>query len=582
MPTAPADHRRRRRLLFIAAAVVVAGLLLEGSSRLLEAALARLLPAGGALPGQFAVPTEVVPVFRRDDSSAPPMYVRTEHHWIPAGERFTAAKGPHTYRVFCLGGSAAQGWPHHPAASYPKLLEAKLRRLLPGFTIEVVNAAGNTYGSHRVRVVLDEVLAYQPDAIVFYDGNNEFVERVVFPAAAGPTAGRLGERLAAFRLLRRAFAVASAVRPTFSVRAYGPEAMADNRVGTAFGRANDLRRDPERLRLVGEHFRANLEAMARACAARRVPLLLLTSPLNLKDWRPCTSFHRASLPPPERERWREAYRSGVLAARAGRDEAAAVDLAAAAAVDPEHAETQFELGAALLRLGRAADARPHFARAVEVDGFPVRSLFNPTVREAAAAHRLPLVDLVAILERDTADRLLGFEQLVDYVHPTVATNERIAHEVARALLEGGLLPAPPAVELDAARIPVPEGVEEELWTLRGLFGQYLSLRQFDGLEGLQSRIRREAEAAMAEAPERRPELLDLLERVDRAVAAAVPYGRLEDAEQLGLVEERYTPDEAARIFAAYVELVRETEARGMSRDEFARYLPASGFSVDGE
>jgi len=569
-PRRPAPRRLRRAAIVLGTALVALSLL-EGGSRLLEVVLGHALPA--AAGASYALPTDVVPVFRRDDAVDPPRFVRTEHHWIPAGEQFVAVKGPRTFRVFCLGGSAAQGWPHHPDAGYPRILEAKLRRLLPGWTVEVVNAAGNTYGSHRVRVVLDEVLAYQPDLVVLYTGNNELVERVVAPL--GPRWARASwcRRLATCRLARRALAGAGRTAERFSVRDYGPDTMVANRLRGSFGHPNELRTDPELFALVGEHFRANLAAMAEACRRRGVPLVLLTAPVNLKDWRPCTSFHRPGLAASDLEAWQSAFRTGVLAREAGRDDEAVTALERAAAIDPQHAETWFELGAARHRQGRWGSARDAFLRAVEWDGLPVRSLFNPSVRELAATEAALLVDIADLLERQTADGIAGFEHLVDYVHPTVAANEVIAHEVARALTGRDLLPAPPAVPLEATRIPVPDGIEEELWTLRALFGQYLSLRQFDGVEGIQARIRREAEGIMAEDPSRRPELEALLARVDAAVAVVTPYRRAVRAEKLGLVGSELTPEQARSARAAFVELVRATEAPGMPPEEVARYLP---------
>jgi hypothetical protein len=203
----------------------------------------------------------------------------------------------------------------------------------------------------------------------------------------------------------------------------------------------------------------------------------------------------------------------------------------------------------------------------------VRSLFNPTLRELAATEGATLVDVADLLERDTRDGIEGLEHLVDYVHPTVAANEVIAHQVARALIESGLLPAPPVVPLEATRIPVPAGIEEELWTLRALFGQYLSLRQFDGIESIRDRIHREAEGIMAEDPSRRPELEELLARVDAAVAVVVPYRRAVRAETLGLVGTEVTAEETRAARDAFVALVRTTEAPGMSPEEVERYLP---------
>ena len=57
--------------------------------------------------------------------------------------------------------------------------------------VEAVNAAGMSYGSHRLRVLAHEVLSYRPDAVVFYEGHHEFIERR-FQDRLNAGAGELG------------------------------------------------------------------------------------------------------------------------------------------------------------------------------------------------------------------------------------------------------------------------------------------------------------------------------------------------------------------------------------------------------
>jgi hypothetical protein len=122
-------------------------------------------------------------VFEISRSNGMAFHVRTPYHpHIQSGLRFPVQKRPNTLRVFCLGGSAAMGWPHPLSMSYPAFLEKKLKLLYPEKNIEIINVAASTYASYRVKVVFDEIIGYQPDLLLIYSGNNEFLERILYPS----------------------------------------------------------------------------------------------------------------------------------------------------------------------------------------------------------------------------------------------------------------------------------------------------------------------------------------------------------------------------------------------------------------
>jgi len=569
-------------VLFVVGAVVVALLLLEGGSRVLEPALdlvldRRLTPRAG-----FAAAAELAPLFRLDTVDGEPRFVRSEHQWTPGGESFQAEKSPNTFRVFCLGGSAAMGWPHHPRTSYPALLQLKLQEVLPEHRIEVVNVAGNSYGSHRVKVVFDEIVEYEPDLVLVYSGNNEFVEDVVFEpdAVRGPGFAGWLQRSAFVRLARRSARSATARARVFEVEEFGPEALVSNRIDISFGWPSELRRSREQLRLVVDHFRFNIESIVRSCTHRAVPVVLLTAPVNLADWWPVASIHRDGMTVEEEREWQSSFRDGVLAYEQGRFARAASALQRAVAIDGWHAESWFYLGTVLRRLGRSEQAKEAFERALRHDAFPVRSLFNPEVRRIGGRRNAPVVDLVSVLERETDDGMLGLGQLVDYVHPTVVSNEIIAHEVLVTLVEEGLLPARPAVAPSQVRVPIPPGVEDELWTLRGLFGQFLVMRQYEGLDRIAERMHAAVEDWSPELGRvEKGELERLLARVDETMEVVAPYRRLLRAEKLDLVAQEFTPAQAKSVFESYVELVRTTEAHFVSEQEFRSRVPERSYNA---
>ena len=46
----------------------------------------------------------------------------------------------------------------------------------PARKIEAINASGVSYAMHRLNIVADELLRYEPDVFIVYSGHNEFVE----------------------------------------------------------------------------------------------------------------------------------------------------------------------------------------------------------------------------------------------------------------------------------------------------------------------------------------------------------------------------------------------------------------------
>ena len=56
-----------------------------------------------------------------------------------------------------------------------------------------------------------------------------------------------------------------------------------------------------------------------------------------------------------------------------------------------------------------------------------------------------------------------------------------------------------------------------------------------------------------------------------------PYRRLLRAEKLGILDEEFTPEEARATFEAYAGLIKELEAKKMSKEEFETYIPDKSY-----
>jgi tetratricopeptide (TPR) repeat protein len=562
--------RGRRRLFTLLVALLgLAGV--EFGARVVELVQQRIAPPDQGETA-FAVLANPVRAFERVVEGGRAEYRRTKAHWLPRRERFAAEKPEKGLRIFSLGGSAAMGWPHSDATSYAGILEQKLRALYPQRSVEVVNAAGNTYASFRVKVVLDEILEYEPDLVLIWSGNNEFVEDVVYGMVLPPWPW---SHSALARIVHVATGRSRAAKPVIDIANYAEADHTVTRIGYAFGEASQLREDPAQLERVAQHYRANLESMVRAALDRGVPVALIDVPVNLKDWWPNVSIHRHSLDADERAAFAAEYRRGILALEAGDPEEAALAFAAASHVDGGYAEAHFLRGRALQALGRLGDAKDAYWRALEEDAHPFRDLpvFAATRREVASAHGIPLIDAPGAIARLAEDGIPGLDVLVDYVHPTVEANETIAHEVLTRLVADGLLPEVDPEDLSRVRVRVPADIEEHPRLLLKLFPQFLIMRQHEHIDGLAARILRATRPSKDDSPEdvrKKRELRKLIRDTRRVLA---DYRALLRAEKLGTLSSEYTPERARWVFATYVELIRQLEARELSSEDFATLVP---------
>lgn len=98
-------------------------------------------------------------------------------------EDVSKIKPENTFRAFFLGGSAAHGTSSGPGFPlrhiYPdETVDAYLEKMLskehPGYNIEIINAAVTGYQVFQhTQYILTELLDYDPDLIIFFDGAND-------------------------------------------------------------------------------------------------------------------------------------------------------------------------------------------------------------------------------------------------------------------------------------------------------------------------------------------------------------------------------------------------------------------------
>ncbi len=356
-------------------------------------------------------------------------------HFEP--ESFTAAKPPGEFRIFVLGGSTVQGRPWSIATSFSTWLELHLNAADPSRTYEVVNCGGVSYASYRLVPILQEVLQYRPDLVIFCEGHNEFLEERDLSAlrsqpAALAWAGRQASRLRTYNVLRDGvLRLAAGEQPATAKALLGPEV--DGRLDWKDGLAKYHRDEAWRASVIA-HFDDSLRRIVQISADARVPLVLV-SPVSNLEYPPFKSEHRADLTPAELAQ----FDSLMAQAR----ELGAADLPQtlrllqqAAATDNEYAQVHYDIGICQLELGAAAEARQSLLAAKENDICPLRMIepIRVAIHSIAEETGTPLVDAEALIAAASRSGFPDRQWLVDHVHPSISGHQLIADALAEKLV----------------------------------------------------------------------------------------------------------------------------------------------------
>ncbi len=441
----PAPVRSRSRAILFRLAAVAFGL----SPLLILEGLLWCLGAGAPRYDHdpFAGFRGVHPLFALSDDAQRYQIAPSRRAYFCA-DSFAAQKAPNEFRIFCLGGSTVQGSPFGIETSFTTFLELSLEAAEPEKKWEVVNCGGVSYASYRLVPILEEVLRYQPDLIIVYTGQNEFLEdRTYHHIKQMPElAAGCAELLARTRTCRvlhqwrqgdRSAGTGSA-EPARDGRPLLPDevdAMLEYRGGLdRYHRDEKWRRDIE------SHFQYNLNRMVALARAAGVPLVLVNPVCNLRDCPPFKNEHRQGLAPGELARWESLV--SQAAEHSPRNSAETVRLLEEALrIDDQHAGLHYLLAKTYDSMGDLALARRQYLAAKENDVCPLRILesMNQAILETATATGTPLVDVRRMYEEICAGGIPGDMYLIDHVHPSIEGHQLIADRIASKLSLMGIV-----------------------------------------------------------------------------------------------------------------------------------------------
>jgi len=348
---------------------------------------------------------------------------------VPSSFIVDAAKPARTYRIFVLGGSAAQGYPDFSYA-FGRILEVMLRKQYPGVNFEVVNAAVTAINSHVVLEIAKNCSKHDSDMFIVYMGNNE----VVGPFGPGTIFKSFSPSLSAIRA-NVAFKKTKVGQLVDKVLGLATERDAPKKwAGMEMFLRKQIRFDDPGMESVYSHFERNLRDIWRVARESGTKVVVSTVASDLKDCPPFASLHRADITEKELVQWQGLYESAIGLENSGAFAKAVEQYRAAEKIDGGFADMHFRLGRCLWDSGLYEQAHKSFAKARDLDSLRFRAdtRINEIIRMVAkdtASGDVGFVDAVEVIGRSSLHGIAGERFFWEHVHMNFAGNYLLARSI---------------------------------------------------------------------------------------------------------------------------------------------------------
>lgn len=354
----------------------------------------------------------------------------------PLNNTIKAAKDDDVVRVYVLGGSAAQGFPH-VNHGLDRHLSAHLKAALPNKKIEVINTAMTSVNSHVVYEVARTLPKDSADYAIVLMGNNE----VVGPYGPSTFSQNFLSSLGMIRALQalkrthtwQAMAVlVQSMRPASGKQEMEWEGM---QMFSEFSVAFD---DP-RLSDVYSHYENNLKDIIDILQDKNMHVILSSVPVNLRHSAPFGSRHKEDLTKQELTRWNNVNEQAIYALEQKNWQSAEKAYQALLNIDGTYADSHFRLATVLENMKKYEEAKAHYELALHFDTkrFRTNHVINQIIESVAASKNnqaLSFIDSVAVFDSASKPYAPGWNLLHEHVHFDYSGNYYLAREFTQTIL----------------------------------------------------------------------------------------------------------------------------------------------------
>lgn len=312
-------------------------------------------------------------------------------------DAFLEDKPVNGYRIFVLGGSSAAGFPYPSNVSFPQFLRRHLELIYPQIKFEVINLGVSAVNTIFIRDIIDDVLAQEPDLLLFYAGHNEYY------GALGAASNNSPGWLTRFNLHLKEFKtyqlLEEIISSTFSAFSSGEKKSGSKTLMAAMAGEQLVELNSEKYKKGIEQFEENLTYILRESRNKNIDIILGKLASNLQQ-KPLESILKK--------------------------ESKALEIF-------NDAEKEFNKENLVI-------AKKMFVKAKEHDALRFRApeKINSIIDSLGQKFKFSLIDMRKSLSDSIEGHLTGEEYFADHLHPNIKGYNQMARSFYWAILKGPL------------------------------------------------------------------------------------------------------------------------------------------------
>jgi len=314
-------------------------------------------------------------------------------------DAFHQDKPENGYRIFVLGSSTVVGFPYNKNLMFTRILKERLNDAYPTKEIEVINTAITAINTITLNDYMKEVVKYEPDAILFYAGHNEFYG--AYGIGSNETMSRRPflQKLH-FKLIKlRTYQVFQQIIKK-TTRLFSKEPNIADQKGSLMKRIvkdKDIELGGDKYQVGIKQYSHNLESILQEAQSNNIDVFIGSLVSNIKD-----------IPPfGDNEDAHSLYVNGIEAYKA-QDTLLAHEL-----------------------LTKAKEYDPVRFRASED--------INDTIKKLAIKYNCYLVDIKGAFEMASAGGIVGNNLLTEHVHPNIEGQFLMAETFYTEIIESKII-----------------------------------------------------------------------------------------------------------------------------------------------
>lgn len=324
----------------------------------------------------------------------------------PSNDIFYKEKPVNTFRIFVMGSSTVVGFPYDNNLMFSRILNKQLDIAFPDKKIEVVNTAITAINSFTLLDYTDQILKYEPDAIIIYAGHNEFYG--AFGIGSNETMSK-NRNLTRLHIALMNFKIYQLLKNIISGITQKMASHSGNETeGTLMKRivANkNIPYNSDEYNIAIERYRQNMDAILKKIKKKDIPVFFSEVVSNVKDIEPLSSVSDGESDPAYK-----AYKNAKIA-------------------EENH---DYE------------KAKELYYKAKDLDGIRFRASedINKIVDELSKKYDTHLVPMLSWFQNHSPNGLIGNNLITEHVHPNSNGYFLMAEEFFNEILKTGIIGTP--------------------------------------------------------------------------------------------------------------------------------------------